>query len=1106
VHVAPIMRAMWRFILPAALALAGACRHREPYEAPRETMPPPAEEARRGMRLAPGFQAVRVAVEPGLGNPVAFTIPARGRFLVAETWRQEKRGVPDNRSFPEWLGDDLRALRVEDRREYYLRHHPRLAREFTQHEDLVREIRDLDGDGLADVAWTFAGGFGDLLDGTGAGLLVLPDGAVLYTCIPHLWRLSDADGDGRADRREPLLSGFGVRTALRGHDLHGLVAGLDGRVYFSIGDRGYHVTTREGRVLSDPRSGAVFRCRPDGRELEVFATGLRNPQELAFDDWGRLFSCDNNSDSEDEARLLYLPEGSDSGWRMNFQSLPRRGPWVEEGWWRRAPEWPAPFRLPPLGHVGSGPAGFCADPGGLLGPEYRGAFFLCDFRGAVGESGVYAIFVAEEGAGFRFEGSRPIVKGILATDVEFGPEGALFVLDWVEGWEGSGRGRIWRLDHEAAPAPELRAAEALLARPPGEFPDPELLEVLGHRDRRVRLRAADLCVARGPRLREPLLGLIGDAEAALLQRLHALWVLARLAWPAAEDGLLPLLEAAEAPLRAHALRALSEAGSGCLAARLHRRLVDPDPFVQAEAAMAAGRLRCAEATWALLDLAALAGDRDPFLRHAAVWGLARAAPEECLAAGLRAADPARRLAALLALRRRASPVVAQALQDEDPVLRLEAGRAIHDLPIEAARGALADRVGVPGDPPRLLRRAILAAEARGGETDPGHLLGVVARADAPLEERRLALRVLARWRAPPERDEILNEPRRIAARAPRGEVLLRRSLPGLLGRRGDPLAEDLIDAAAQAGCGEAAPLLQATVSDGGQPAMLRAKALRALARIDPGAAAALVPEAWQESGSPLGEASLEAVTALPRAEALALATQALGSPEPRIRRAAVRALGRLRDDASLDLLLGLFRSPADPTADLEVALEVREAVEARARAGSSRAKRRLALRGREEEEDPRLREFLALDGGDPGSGRRIFLEDARVACARCHHLPGDDLGLAKAGPPLGGVARRLGRRSLLAAITDPDRDIAQGWTAVALELQSGESLCGRILHEDQDRIVVETLDTGLPVPVEVRRGEVLDRRAEASAMPKDVAARLSLRELRDLVAFLATLD
>ena len=131
--------------------------------------------------------------------------------------------------------------------------------------------------------------------------------------IPEITLLEGISKEGKAEKRSTISTGYGVRFSITGHDLHGLRMGPDGRLYFSVGDRGSHVVSQEGKVFDYPEEGAIYRCEPDGKNLEIFATGLRNPQELAFDDLGNLITVDNNCDHGDAARLVYVVEGSDSG-------------------------------------------------------------------------------------------------------------------------------------------------------------------------------------------------------------------------------------------------------------------------------------------------------------------------------------------------------------------------------------------------------------------------------------------------------------------------------------------------------------------------------------------------------------------------------------------------------------------------------------------------------------------------------------------------------------------------------------------------------------------------------------------------------------------------
>ena len=143
--------------------------------------------------------------------------------------------------------------------------------------------------------------------------------SVWVTGYPELKRFADTDRDGIADTQRTEFRGFGVHAAFDGHDLHGLIIGPDGKLYFTCGDNGFSVTNREGRILRHPNTGGVLRMNPDGSNLEVYATGLRNPQEIAFDDDGNCFAVDNDGDlREERERFVHIAEGSDSGWRLNW--------------------------------------------------------------------------------------------------------------------------------------------------------------------------------------------------------------------------------------------------------------------------------------------------------------------------------------------------------------------------------------------------------------------------------------------------------------------------------------------------------------------------------------------------------------------------------------------------------------------------------------------------------------------------------------------------------------------------------------------------------------------------------------------------------------------
>jgi len=335
--------------------------------------------AMKRFRMPKGVEVRLWAAEPLLANPVSFCFDGKGRCYVAETFRLG-HGVTDDRGHMKWLDDDLASRTVADRVAMYKKFAgERFTSTYETEHDRVKLIWDSKGAGKADQAAVFADGFHHAADGIGAGVLARQRN-VYYTCIPDVWLLKDTKGDGKADVKQSLATGFGVHVSFIGHDMHGLRMGPDGKLYFSIGDRGFNVTTKEGRHLFNPDSGGVLRCDPDGSNLEVVATGLRNPQELAFDQYGNLFTVDNNSDSGDKARLVYVVEGSDSGWRIGHQygsDMGDRGPFNAEKVWHLPPAEQPAYIVPPLAHITSGPSGLCFNYGATALPErYRDHFLI----------------------------------------------------------------------------------------------------------------------------------------------------------------------------------------------------------------------------------------------------------------------------------------------------------------------------------------------------------------------------------------------------------------------------------------------------------------------------------------------------------------------------------------------------------------------------------------------------------------------------------------------------------------------------------------------------------------------------------------------------------
>ncbi len=1096
------------FFLLVGLWLACVLARGEEPPPPQEpqiaTASKEAEQAISGFKVPAGLKVEVFAAEPLLANPVAFFIDNRGRFFVCETFRQTT-AIADNRNHAEWLDDDLAAQTVADRLAYIHKHLKGKAAEYTQQDDRIRLLEDTNGDGKADKATVFAAGFNKIEEGTGAGVLVRGDD-VYYTNIPNLWRLRDKDNDGKAEERTALHSGYGVRFAFRGHDMHGLILGPDGRLYFSIGDRGFNVTTQEGKQIVHPQCGAVLRCELDGSNLEVFATGLRNPQELAFDDYGSLFTGDNNSDSGDQARWVYVVEGGDSGWRMEYQYLPDRGPFNREKIWHPAHEGQPAYIVPPVSNLASGPSGLAFYPGTGLPEHYKQRFFLVDFRGTPANSGVRTFRVKPKGAGFEVADGEETLWSVLATDVDFGPDGAVYLTDWVNGWNGEGKGRIYRYSSpEVSASTEVREVKKLLGEGFSQRPTEELVKLLGNTDRRVRQEAQFALAERHESAALTKAALEGPN---LLARLHGIWGLAQIARRETDgmkklEALLPLLGDKEAEVRAQAAKAIGEGKPA--EAGYYERLVpllkDDSPRVRYFAAISLGKLGRKEAISPLSAMLEENNNQDSVLRHAGIMGLAGSAGSgEAIVEAGEHSSPAVRLATAVAMRKLGSEQVAMFLNDNDPLVVIEAARAIHDLPIESAMPKLAALITRSSTDDALLRRVLNANYRLGGVENANAIAAFAARKEAPDNLRLEALAMLRSWDKPSPKDRVLNFWRPLP---PRGRepaaAALRNNLPGLFSGSPKVQAEGA-KVAAELGIQEVGPSLFTLLTDKAQPPQIRADSLTALAILkDPGLEKAV--ETSLKDEAPLVRAAARNVLLeLKPAESLAVMEEAVLKGEIVERQAALHSLANFKQPGTNaifskaldDLVAGSF----PPAARLDL-------VEAARRRASGEIKSKLAKYESDlPAEDAAVSPYLdCLKGGDAERGRTIFRERTQVSCVRCHRIAGNG---GDVGPDLTKLAADplKTRKYLLESLVAPNKAIAKGFESVLVLDSSGNSFTGIIKKESGEKVDLMTAEGKL---ISLAKEEIDQRRPAKSAMPDDLTKHLSKFEVRDLVEYLANL-
>ncbi len=1069
----------------------------------------------RGVIKHDGYIGHTWVAYPHVENPASLGIDPLGRLFVAEANRFWF-GVPDLRGAKQMTRGDFRSVTVEDRQKLYDEH---IARHgpgpkdkdpewYTKVPDRLIRLEDSDGNGAADRRSLFSDHFKKPLDGIGFSVLAERD-AVYFTCIPAVWKMTDKGDDGVADDHKAISEGYGVRVSFIGHDLHGIIRGLDGLLYFSIGDRGYYVTDGAGKVHEGSGRGAVFRCESDGSGLEVYAMGLRNPQELAFDDHGNLFTFDNTGDIGDRARIVYVLENTDSGWDMAHQSPhhyrqvldwgqfhPSRSVWVADRMFdtyrKEQPQWV----YPPVGHVANGPSGVTWLTGESVPEDLRGQFLLTNYRGSPNSSNTLAIKLENKGAGFHFKGSREVIRGVATADVELGYDGRLYFADYGGGWSVNKNGTIQVLEPKDPAL--LKAGEAvakLFAKGLGEHDLKQLKALLNHPDQRVRKLAQFELVERGPNGKSILVEVSQSKEASLFSRLHALWGLGQLGRQGKGDNkaLLGLLRDAEDEVRANAARVIGDLRLGDARDGLLGLLEDKSLRVRSLSAIALGRV-CkrgdAEVIASLYQTAAAnTSDFDIVLRHSCLSALDHLETESGAAEKATSSLVEERMMAVLFLRRHHSPKLVDFLSDVDLGVRTEVIRAIYDTKVlDTWVGDRLANLNGHGLPESVQRRIVGANYRKGTARNAKRL--VVLATDAKLHKsvRQAALHGLRMWEACIDTDPVLGHYRPQVVKG-RTMKQLGSDLTGSIRRFISRKQDSSLTALATKLSGECGIALDLATSrkqvmDSALDAELRVATLDSIAQAGQPADNPLILKLLQDKEPLVHAAALRHGFGRNLEGVAEFGYTAIKSGPIAAARSGINGLA-LRDPSSLK---GLWLSREKSLRkelwlDAYLSLSTAKVGTAKAAAVSFAA------------QDPYNVFSLSAVGGDPIEGGLVFRNQG--ACLQCHKVGGEG---GVQGPDLSIVAERLKPSELLQSVVNPGAVITEGYGLSSVTLKNGTALVGRVPKQTDALVQVIAPDGKV---TDLKRSEVASITPPVSPMPP-LGMTLPPPDLRNLVAFLAS--
>ncbi|WP_341838740.1 DUF7133 domain-containing protein [Chitinophaga caseinilytica] len=449
----------------------------------------------------------------------------------------------------------------------------------------ILRLTDSDNDGKMDAHTEFA-----VVDNPRGILVIGKKVYVLHTTFSaetgkatgmSLVLFEDNDGDGKADGApQPLVTDLSntkyIQERGTDHATNGIRMGIDGWIYISVGDFGFHnATDRSGKKMT-MLGGGIVRVRPDGTEMEVFTHGTRNVYDVAIDPFMNVFTRENTNDG--------------GGWNVRFSHHIQSG---EYGY-------PVLFQhftdeiLPALVDVGGGSgtgALYMSEPGW---PEkFTNVPMMADW----GRSMLYIHRVTADGATFT-QKEEEFLGIPQITDLDVDGSGRLYLSAWDgAGYSGSpNKGYIIR----AVPKDWTYTA----------FPDitkssvAELAAMLKSPSSVARLAASQELVSREDKqaASAAALAVAVDMEAPLYARVAGIYTYAQAAGHDGIAGLTGLTK--DATVREHALRALADRKGLVADVSIDpflQGIKDPSPRVAAAAIVGLGRLGRQEAAAALLQ-------------------------------------------------------------------------------------------------------------------------------------------------------------------------------------------------------------------------------------------------------------------------------------------------------------------------------------------------------------------------------------------------------------------------------------------------------------------------------------------------------------------------